>query len=185
MTITSFYQQDFPIIDIDENYYLREQLKKDTPAFFNYYTDPEVSRYILATIPTTLVEAESEIYYCQTLFRQQQGIYWTIARKDSNEMIGAIGFYINNFHHRAEISYDMSKEYWGQGIMTKAIQIVSQYAFDKIGAIRIEAITLKENLNSIKVLERNGFIHEGTLHNYKYFKDKAWDIEIFALVPPK
>lgn len=185
MTISAFYQQAFPILDMNDQYYLREQGPEDTQAFFKYYTDPEVSRFILATIPVTLFEAESEIHYCRNLFKQQQGIFWTIARRDNNLMVGAVGLYINNFHHRAEISYDLDKNYWNQGIMSAAIQAVSHFAFEKMEVYRLEAVTLKENDASKRLLEKNNFVHEGTLHNYKYFKGRPFDIEMFSKVPER
>lgn len=183
MTIMAFYQQAFPILDLDERYYLREQGSEDTQAFFNYYTDPEVSRYILATNPANLAEAEAEIQYCRNLFKTHQGIFWTIARRDNNLMVGAIGLYINNFHHRAEISYDMDKNYWGRGIMSKAIRAVCRHAFAHMEINRIEAVILKENLKSFRLLKKNGFRHEGMMRNYKYFKGRSFDIEMFSAVP--
>src|SRR3989338_11363498 len=91
--ITTFYQQPFPTIDLDDQYALREQTLEDTEAFFRYYTDPEVGQYILATKPATLLEASKEVQYCRNLFYSKQGIYWTIAKKNDNRMIGAIGLY--------------------------------------------------------------------------------------------
>jgi len=183
MAITSFYQRDFPTLVLDEKYILREQSLEDTEAFFKYYADPEVCRYILAMIPTNLSEAETEIQYCQNLFKSRQGIFWTIARRDTNQMIGAVGMYMNNFHHRAEISYDMDKQYWGRGIMGRAIRMVCRYAFEQMEVTRIEAVTLKENTQSIRLLKKNGFHYEGMMRNYKYFKGRAFDIEMFSAVP--
>ena len=184
MAITAFYQPSFPVLDLDEKYYLREQSLEDTQAFFKYYADPEVSRYILATIPTNLKEAEAEIHYCRNLYKTHQGIFWTIARRDTNEMIGAIGLYMNNFHHRGEVSYDMSKEYWGRGIMSRAIRAVCRYAFEH-DIYRVEAITLKDNEKSIRTLKKNGFRYESTMRNYKYFNGKAHDVEMFSIVPKR
>ena len=185
MAITAFYQQSFPVLDLDEKYYLREQIPEDTEAFFNYYTKPEVSRYILATIPTNLAEAKLEIEYCRNLFKTHQGIFWTIARRDNNQMIGAVGMYINNFHHRAEISYDMDQQYWGRGIMSRVLRLVCRYAFEQMDIHRVEAITLKENEKSIRLLKKNGFRYESTMRNYKYFKGQPRDVEMFSIVPKR
>jgi len=183
MGIENFYQQSFPELNLNKQFHLREQSLEDTENFFKYYASPEVSQYILASTPKNTFEAESEIYYCRNLFRQKQGIYWAIAKRHKNEMVGAIGLYINNFHRRAELSYDLAKEYWGQGIMSKAIEIVRDYSFDQIGLSRIEAITMKENLASQRVLEKNGFKREGTLRNYKFYEGKPHNIEMFGTIP--
>ncbi len=181
--IINFYQKPFPVLDLDDRFYLREQSLEDTEAFFEYYADPDVSQYILATIPTTLADASTEINYCRNLFHQKRGIYWSIANKEDNRMVGAVGLYINNHHHRAEICYDLHKNYWRQGIVTKAIERVMDFAFRHMEVCRIEALTVKENMASIEILKKLGYQHEATLHNYRYFKNQPNDVELLATTP--
>ena len=179
--ISQFYQQPFPILNFDEKYILREQTQEDTESFFHYYTDPEVGQYILASKPATLLEASREIQYCRNLFYTKQGIYWTLARKSDNQMIGAIGFYLNNMHRRGEITYDLSRDYWRQGIMQKALRAIITHAFTNMKLERIEAVARLENTASAALLKKLGFTHEGTLKKYRYYDNKAWDIEMFAM----
>jgi ribosomal-protein-alanine N-acetyltransferase len=181
--ILSFYQHPFPTIDLDDTYILREQTMEDTEAFFRYYTNPAVGQYILATKPATLLEASKEVQYCRNLFYSKQGIYWTIARKSDNEMIGAIGIYMNNTHHRGEITYDLSQDYWRQGIMQKTINAVVKHALTEMKLLRIEAVTRIENTASIELLKKCGFKHEGKLRNYRYYNDQVWDVDMFAIIP--
>lgn len=179
--IYEIYQKTFPTLTIDDNYLLREQADGDTEAFFDYYSkDPEVTRYILATTPTSTEEALAEIQYCRNLFYHKRGLYWTLARRDNNQIIGSVGLYMNNHHHRAEICYDLAKAYWRKGIMNKALKVVIDFAFEKLNVFRIEALTLKENDASINILLKQGFAREGTLRKYRYFKDVARDVELFA-----
>lgn len=95
-------------------------------------------------------------------------------------MVGAIGLYVNQMHHRAEITYDLSRDYWRQGITRKAILRVMAFAFDAMELSRIEAVTRHENVASSAVLKSAGFAFEGTLKNYRYYDDKAWDVEMYA-----
>lgn len=179
--LSNFYEKAFPVLDLDDQYILREQTQEDTENFFRYYTNPEVGKYILASKPATLLEASKEIQYCRNLFYTKQGIYWAIAKKSDNQMIGAIGFYMNNTHHRAEITYDLAHEYWRQGITLKAIHAVVQYALTNMNVSRIEAVTRHENTASMELLKKAGFAHEGTLKNYRFYNGRAWDIEMFAI----
>ncbi|OGT97220.1 MAG: GNAT family N-acetyltransferase [Gammaproteobacteria bacterium RIFOXYB2_FULL_38_6] len=176
------YQKPFPVIELDSQYYLREQLPKDAEDFFNYYRDPEVNQYILTTAPKDLNDARSEINYCNNLFKHKRGIYWTIARKSDDRMIGAIGLYINSFHRRAEISYDLARAFWRQGIMSKAIQKVIDLAFNDMQLNRVEAITMVENEASISILKKHGFQYEGRLRHYKFHQDRPYDVEMFGLI---
>jgi [ribosomal protein S5]-alanine N-acetyltransferase len=179
--IYEVYQKPFPVMIIDEQYILREQSDDDTQPFFNYYcNDQDVTRFILATVPTTIEEANAEIHYCRNLFYHKRGIYWTLARRDNNQIIGSVGLYMNNHHHRAEICYDLAKAYWRKGIMEKVLRKTIDFAFEKLEVHRIEALTLKENTASIGILLKMGFVREGTLRKYRYFKDVPRDVELFA-----
>jgi len=178
----AFYNQPFPTLNINDTYVLREQTLEDTEAFFHYYTDPQVGQYILASKPRTLLEASQEVQYCRNLFYTQRGVFWTIAKKSDNTMIGAIGLYINNTHRRGEITYDLSRDYWRRGIMQKAIHAVVDYALHNMGLDRIEAVIHADNIASFNLLKKIGFMHEGTLRKYRYFDDKTWDVEMFSLV---
>jgi len=180
--IAEIYQKPFPVIELDSQYYLREQLPKDAQDFYDYYRDPEVNKYILTTPPKDLSEAKSEINYCNNLFKHKRGIYWAIARKSDDRMIGSIGLYINSFHRRAELSYDLTRAFWRQGIMSKAIQKVIDLAFNEIKLNRLEAVTMIENESSMNILKKYGFQYEGRLRNYKFHQDRPYDVEMFGLI---
>ncbi len=179
----SIYQKPFPILEFNEAYYLREQSLEDTAAFFEYYSDPIVSEHILASIPKDLTSAMNEIHYCRSLFYNKSGFYWSIAQKSNQCMIGAVGLHINNPHNRGEICYDLHKAYWRCGIMSNAIGRILQFAFECIQLDRIEAITTKTNTASIALLKKLGFLHEGTLSNYRQYKNQPHDVELFGITP--
>lgn len=179
----SLYLGSFPTLIVDDQFILREQLAKDAPAFFEYYANPAVGRYILASKPVDLADAMSEIHYCYRLFHEKRGICWTLAQQSNDVMIGTVGLYINNQNHRAEICYDLAEPYWRQGIMTRALNRVIAYCFNEAEIHRIEAVTLKINTNSIALLKKLGFAFEGSLKNYRYYNGRSHDVEMFALTP--
>ena len=122
--------KEFPVIELGD-FILREKQESDVEDFFNYYSDSEVSRFILCQIPQDVEEARVELHYWRNVFYNNDGIYFAIALKDSNKMIGSIGLTgYNSYNSRIEISYDLDKNYWNRGIMTKAVLAVSKYAFN-------------------------------------------------------
>lgn len=177
------FENQFPELELNDAFLLREHDLKDIDAFYTYYTNPNVGKHILATSPTSRSEAESEIHYCRNLFRFKRGIYWTIADKSNDVMVGAIGITINNFNRRGELHYDLDESYWNQGIISSAIHVAANYAFNVMGLIRIEAITVPENLASQRVLLKNHFKHEGLLRHYKFFQNRPVNIDLFATIP--
>lgn len=179
--ITAIYNYPFPTLQLGDEYTLREQRVEDAEAFFHYYGEPDVSGMILAKTPRTLKEAQEEVDYCRKLFQYRQGIYWAIVRKSDDVMIGAVGYYFNNHHHRAEVCYDLHKDYWRKGIMTDALKVTMQYLFKYAGLHRIEAVTIADNVPSMAILKKLGFTHEGSLENYRYYNNKPHDVEMFGL----
>ena len=83
---------------------------------------------------------------------------------------------------RGEIGYDLSKGYWGQGLMTEAVQAIINYRFECLELNRIEAHTFPQNTRSVSLLRRQHFKEEGTFRQNSYFKEKFWDEVFFSLL---
>ena len=173
----------FPIIRIDENYILREMTDADTENFHHYYTDPEVNKHIYSYIPKSLEDSRNEIRYWSNFYKRRAGIYWGIVEKDTNKLIGSIGFTNWVKHYKkAELSYDLAKEYWNKGIVTRAIHKVSEFGFANMDLNRIQAYTSVDNEPSEKVLLNNGFIKEGRLREDRFYNGKYLDVNVYSLL---
>lgn len=175
-------QKKFPEINLG-NYTLREKRDSDVEDFFNYYTDPEVNKFILCEMPRNLEDARRELYYWRNVFYQNDGIYFAIAKKDGDQLIGSIGLTtFNAYHNRIELSYDLAKEYWRQGITFAAIQEVVKYGFEELRVNRIEAFTSTHNLPSKNLLLKCGFTLEGVLRQHRYHRGTYVDAFSFSLL---
>jgi RimJ/RimL family protein N-acetyltransferase len=88
-------------------------------------------------------------------------IYW------NGELAGEIGITRKEdvFRLNAEIGYFISKEYWGKGLATKAVEKMTEYTFEHFDVIRIVAGVFDFNKASMKVLEKNGFYLESIRKN--------------------
>ncbi len=89
---------------------------------------------------------------------------WGIEYKKNGKLIGTIDYVSwKPFHHRAEIGYVLSPDYWGQGIMTEAGNRVLAFGFEKMDLVRIYARCIVENTASARVMEKLGMSFEGIL----------------------
>lgn len=181
--ITDLYTNDFPTLSINDELCLRRPDEKDAETLCAYYQDPEIGKYIMATDPNTLTEAKAELAYNKSITRSRRGIFWAIARKDNDEMIGSVGLYTNNFHHRAELCYDLSKAYWRQGVMTQALQTALDFCFNRAGFMRIEAVTRVENEASQNILLKLGFEFDSVMKNYRYYEGQFFDVNMYSITP--
>ena len=83
-----------------------------------------------------------------------------------------------------EIGYWLRTSAWGQGYVTEAVQVLSQFAFETLGANRVEILCDAQNTRSSAVPKRLGFTQEALLRNE--CRDGAGalrDTQVFALMP--
>jgi len=169
------------ILDLDQ-YVLRPLQLSDVDAWYSYLADPEVTRltsYHIASASTITAMIENYIggYAKKTSYR------WAIARKDSDMLIGTCGYYWWDASHSvAELGYDLSRVYWGKSVMTQAVQVAVKWAFETLEVNRIQATVMVNNYGSSRVLEKNGFLKEGTLREYKIARGQPHDFWMFALL---
>jgi ribosomal-protein-alanine N-acetyltransferase len=165
-TLDSFIK--FPFFDLGD-FLLRELKETDALQYLMYMGHPEVSKNVPEyLVPKSLDHAHLELRYWRDLFPSKKGFFWGIAKKNNNKLIGTIGFnFINFFNKKGEINYDLNPDYWGKGIMTKALTQVIDFS-NSLELVRIQATVLEDNARSIKLLESNGFTKEGLLQNYEY-----------------
>jgi ribosomal-protein-alanine N-acetyltransferase len=174
----------FPVISVNDEYILRQASHADAEDYLEYMSDEDVTRYVPEEcIPRNLDRVREEIDYSLDLFRYRRSIYWTLARKDNNKLIGSCGFnYWNRDHARGEISYDLHKKYWGKGIMTETVKAVLGFAFTRMELHRVEATVTPTNQGSMRVLRKVGFQKEGILREQKLLHGTFYDAVILSLL---
>lgn len=173
----------FPVIDLGDIILRKISIENDHLHYFNYITSPQVTKYLSNDdIPENLEKAQIELGYWGKLFDYRHSFYWAITDKKTNKIIGTCGFnYWNKTHNRAEISYDLDYNYWGKGIMTKAIKSISNFCLDTMNVQRIQATVAIDNIPSIKVLEKSGYTKEGILKKYGVLQQEVKDFYMYAL----
>jgi len=107
---------------------------------------------------------------------------WAITVDDT--AIGSIGVFRKENVHRltAEMGYYISEEYWGKGIMTEAVKQACNYIFENTDIIRIFADPYASNTGSCRVLEKAGFVYEGTLKKNAVKNGQIADMKMYAII---
>jgi ribosomal-protein-alanine N-acetyltransferase len=156
----------------------------DTQRYLDYMSDDRMAGFLTKeNRPHDFSKAEQELRYWSSLFENKRSIYWCIALKEGNIMIGTVGFNVILLgHDRAEISYDLDPEYWGNGIMLKSIKAIIKYSDFILGLKRIQATVIIDNHRSIKLLERCSFEREGYLKKYEIVEGEHKDYYMYARV---
>lgn len=142
---------------------LRPYLPGDAQAMFdNWASDPEVTRYLSWQPHSELTVTEDIITQWVESYQSDCVYHWGITME--GELIGDISVVQWNERHEAcELGYCLSRRYWGQGIMTEAVQSVMRYLFDRVGFHRIAIRHDIENPASGRVMQKAGLHYEGCL----------------------
>ncbi|WP_155590823.1 GNAT family N-acetyltransferase [Lysinibacillus cavernae] len=172
----------FPILET-ERLRLRELTQEDAPAIFRCFSNEAVTRYYGQEPFVDKQQAEQLVKQFANNFEGKRGIRWGIERKDTNEVIGTIGFHLwLAAHKRAEIGYEIHPDYWRQGYTKEAVQKAITYGFEHLNLNRIGAVVFLENEASNQLLMKLGFQQEGILRDYMYQNGQAYDTFIYSLL---
>lgn len=90
---------------------------------------------------------------------RQESKQLTFAIEYAGMFCGIIGLKPQQDVYRltAEIGYWIGEPFWNKGIATKAVELITGYAFNELGLIRIYTGIFEHNIGSMKVLEKNGY----------------------------
>jgi [ribosomal protein S5]-alanine N-acetyltransferase len=150
-------------------------------TLFGFWTNTDVTRYMNIEPLATIDDVIDMIDLTNHLAAINQSIRYTVFIKNTNQIIGSCGFnYIDFENERAEIGYDLGKEYWGNGYASEAVFVLMNYWFHDLGLNRLEARVVPENVQSIKLLNKLAFQFEGILRQSEKSKDGFIDVMIFS-----
>ena len=127
--------------------------------------------------PYTVADAQA---YIQSVAKAEFAFAITV----DDRAVGSISaLRKENIHFRTdEIGYYIAEEYWGKGLMTKAVQQLCDYVFTTSTIVRISAESFAKNHSSCRVLEKAGFTLEGVLRKHAEKNQQLFDMKLYALV---
>jgi RimJ/RimL family protein N-acetyltransferase len=104
----------------------------------------------------------------------------------NGEAAGAIGHVAGTDVERysAEIGYWLGEEHWGRGVATEALVLVTAHLFTTSNILRLFALPFADNLGSIRVLEKAGYVREALLRSSSVKYGKPRDQALYAKVNP-
>lgn len=85
-------------------------------------------------------------------------IHWGIEDILTNKIVGTCGYYRGLDNGEGELGFVLLSQFRGQGFMTNAMQLAIDFGLKNMEFKRIWAITSKQNIKAMKLLERLNFI---------------------------
>ncbi len=112
---------------------------------------------------------------------------WGIADQEG-QLVGRINIndIVRGAFQSGHLGYWVSEDANGRGVASSAVAEVLTLAFGTLGLHRLQAGTLRHNLGSQRVLERNGFVAFGVAADYLRIAGQWQDHVLYQLLaaPP-
>ena len=166
------------------DFILRPWRREDAAAVAEYANNEKIARNLrdVFPYPYTLADAESFVDSCLgadgscQLFR---------AIEVEGRAAGSIALCRGSdvYVRTAELGYWLAEDYWGRGIMTRAVQQICEEGFTRWDdLVRIYAEPFAHNAGSCRVLEKAGFTLEGVLRQSVFKRNEVCDSCMYALL---
>lgn len=130
--------------------------------------------------PTTPTQFSSFLKRC----RRADCACFLICRVTDRRIIGSINLsqiFLGGFRN-AYLGYYVGARYAGQGYMTDAIRLILKHAFIQLKLHRLEANVQPDNVVSVALIKRAGFIREGYSRRYLKICGRWRDHERWAIL---
>jgi RimJ/RimL family protein N-acetyltransferase len=164
---------------------LRPVQRADISFFLKWFNDPEVTQYLMMTLPMTEMAEQKFIEELGTVNAANQVIFVVEANNDkNNKPIGSISLSkINNKDHNATFGIAIGeKEYWSRGYGTEAAGLIIKYGFEQLNMHRITSSALSFNERSLRMHRKLGFREEGRSREAIYKNGAYHDEVLFGLL---
>ncbi len=102
-----------------------------------------------------------------------------------DELAGIVGFNaIDPINHVAEIIYWLGEAFEGHGLMTCAVRVFVDYAFDTLHMHRAVILCMVGNTRSVAVARRRGFTFAGEIREAECLGEHFVDDEMYVMLSP-
>lgn len=148
-----------------ERLILREFRKNDLDAFAATMGDPEIVRH-LAIEPLSREDAFRRIFLAAGQWPILGMGMWAVELKADGQMVGHVGFFdmerdmTPSLVGLPEMGWIFDRSVHGQGIALEACRAALEWAGREFGPVEIPAIISTDNVPSMKLAEKLGFVRE-------------------------
>lgn len=138
---------------------LRTITEHDVAEILGIRSNVEINQFLHRNPPKNSFEALDFILGIKKKTINKEILFFGISSQNHPQLLGTICLWkFSEDRTTAELGYELLPAYHGKGIMSEAVQFVLNYGFKNLNLKKIEAFTNKNNLNSIKLLQKSKFI---------------------------
>jgi RimJ/RimL family protein N-acetyltransferase len=129
-------------------------------------------------------DATSWTRLSQATWRMGEQFAFAICDAPTGHLLGGAGLNRRDPQHRsANLGYWIRQSRQGFGFAAAAGALVAQFAFERLGLIRVELIIQPENRASRRTAEKMGARFEGIARQRLWIGSRATDAAVYAVIP--
>ncbi|MCI8300970.1 MAG: GNAT family N-acetyltransferase [Lachnospiraceae bacterium] len=166
-----------------KEFVLREWRKEDEESLVQAANNPNIAANLRNVFPYPYSLEDARWYIGDCISRKNENQISRAIEVDGTA-VGSISILVREdvYEKSAELGYWLSEDYWGQGIMTRAVGRICMQAFERFDIVRIFAEPFEDNEGSQRVLQKAGFIFEGTMRDGIYKNGKIHSYCMYSLL---
>jgi RimJ/RimL family protein N-acetyltransferase len=153
---------------------IREIEDSDLHFLALYANNPKVAINLRDAFPSPY-SMDDAIRFKEAIDKQNPKTIYAIEYK---------GYYVGNislspasdvYRKSAEIGYFIGEPFWGKGIMTTAVNLITEWGFKTFDIARIYTGVFEYNIASQRVLEKCGFTKEAVFRKSIFKNENLYD----------
>lgn len=154
----------------------------DCEDMFEYSADFDVTKYLTWKPHESSAETKNYIKDVQKKYENGKFFDWGLVYRPNGKFIGTCGFTsVNLIKNSCEVGYVLSKNYWGMGLISEALECVMDYAFGYFGFYKVEARFIDGNENSKKVMLKAGMTFEKTERDLLHVRGEYKTVHTYSI----
>ena len=171
------------IIEVDTEIELRQLEQSDSIDIFNTInTHRDYLGKWLPFVAFTKELSDTEKFVDSVVNAPKDRFEYVFAIRKRGEFVGLIGFKgTDKLNKKTEIGYWLSEKHQKQGIVTKSVGKLCDFAFNNQGINRIQIKCAIENRSSINIPKKLGFRFEGIERQGELLAGNVYtDLEVYS-----
>ena len=144
-----------------ERLILRDFAKRDVDDLYRYACDPDVG----PRAGWKPHESREESLAIIQMFLRDDNV-WAIEQKSDGRVVGSLGLHTDKWRNLPDVrmfGYVLAQDCWGRGYMREAVGRAMEHCFFDLGMRLLSVSHYTFNDRSRRVIEKCGFVYEGTL----------------------
>ncbi len=175
------YETDRLILKVLDEFYGQEVLDfyKKNKEIFSVYDAMKPGNYYTKRYQEEVLRLEY-----QTAVRGQGVRFYVFLKQEPETLVGTVSLQgLQGLPYESgTVGYRFDKDFHGKGYALEAVGKLVDIGFHELNLHRISAYVQRDNVPSIKLLEKLDFQWEGTIRSYAKIGNQWKDHELYGLV---